>query len=162
MKQLDDRLQHLAQVTVDALARQYNKRSPHSRIPVPLPLEFDLELSNPKAAATAKTTVTTTAKGTMSISSQMVHVNMTLYRDNPREFLNVVFQHEVAHLKQQWDNVLNQAESAEHGYVWQIAMRAMNQVPKATHSMDTSKAVAVYKEHKAKARKKAKALKDPA
>ena len=153
MKHLDDdRLKHLAQVTADALARQYNRRY-HSRIPVPLLLEFELELTKPKVAGMAWTYPDITAKGGLTIKTQKIELNMTLFRDNPREFLNSVLPHEVAHLKQRWDDVLNQAPSADHGYIWQIAMRAMNQVPKATHSMDTSKAIAVYKERKAKTRK---------
>lgn len=162
MKQLDDdRLKHLAQVTADALALQYNRRY-GSRIPVPLPLEFELELTRPKAAGMAWSYPDMTPKGGLTIRTQKIELNMTIFRDNPREFLNTIIQHEVAHLKQRWDDVKNQAQSAEHGYVWQIAMRAMNQVPKNTHSMDATKAIAVYKEHKAKARKakKAQAAKD--
>lgn len=159
----DARLQHLAQVTADAIARQYNKRY-NSRIPVPVPLEFDLELSSPKSAGRAITMPELNPKGGISIAWQKVALNMTLYRDNVREFLNVVLPHEMAHLKQKWDDVRNQAPSADHGYVWQIAMRAMSQVPRATHTMDTTKSFAAYKEHKAKLKAKAKAkkVKEPA
>lgn len=150
----DARLQHLAQVTANAIARQYNDRY-QSKIPVPLPIEFELELTKPKAAGMSRTFPDVSKPG-ITIKSQKIELNMTLFRDNPKEFLNVVIPHEIAHLKQQWDDVQNQATSADHGYVWQIAMRAMNQVPKAVHNMDTSKAVAAYKAHKAKHRKPAK------
>lgn len=151
----DERLQHLAQVTVNAIAQQYNRRY-QSRIPVPVPLEFDLELTSPKSAARALTLRSITPSGAFTIASQRMIINMTLYRDNVREFLNVVFPHEMAHLKQNWDDVQNQASSADHGYVWQIAMRAMSQTPKSTHSMNTLKAIAVYKDHKAKLKAKQK------
>jgi predicted SprT family Zn-dependent metalloprotease len=155
MTQGDERLKHLAQVTANAIAQQYNRRY-QSRIPVPVPLEFDLEHSRPKAAGRTVTGQTTTSKGGIAITGQKVQLNMTLYRDNEREFLNVIIPHEMAHLKQEWEDVKNQAWSIAHGYVWQIAMREMSQVPKSTHSMDTTKAIAAYKEHKAKA-KQAKA-----
>lgn len=157
----DDRLMHLAQVTADALARQYNRRY-QSQIPVPLTLEFNLEHTCPKAAGMSISREGVTPKGAMTFESQKIALNMTLYRDNPREFLNVVIPHEVAHLKQEWDDVKNQCRSVAHGYIWQIAMRAMSQVPTAKHSMDTTKAVAAYKEHKAKlkAAKAAKVKKD--
>lgn len=153
MKQLDDdRLKSLAQTVVDAIAREYNQRY-KSKIQVPVLIEFDLELSKPKAAAIASTMRGITSTGGFSITGQRLCVNMTLYRDNVHEFLNVVFQHEMAHLKQAWDDMRNQATSADHGYVWQLAMRELSQVPKATHSMDTTKALKLYKEHKAKQRK---------
>lgn len=157
----DERLMHLAQVTADAIARQYNRRY-QSRIPVPLPLEFNLEHTCPKAAGMTISRKDVTPKGNFTLTSQRVALNMTLFRDNSREFLNVVIPHEVAHLKQEWDDVKSQCWSVAHGHVWQIAMRAMSQVPTAKHRMDTTKAVAAYKEHKAKlkATKTAKAKKD--
>lgn len=149
----DEKLKRLAQVLADSIAREYNHRY-KSKIPVPVPLEFDLELTKPRVAGIAVTERSVTATGTFQVSSQRVQLNMTLFRDNVHEFLNGVLPHEMAHLKQAWDDVKNQATSTDHGYVWQLAMREMSQVPKATHKMDTSKAVKVYKEHKAKKRKK--------
>lgn len=144
----DERLQELARQVVNALAAEYNKRY-GSRIPVPVPMTFELELEKPKFAGTA-TTKHDVVNGVNVITSQSVEINMTLYRDNVREFLNVVLQHEVAHLKQKWDDFYAAAASQSHGFVWQKAMREMAQVPVATHKMDTTKAVQVYKEHRMK------------
>lgn len=148
----DERLQHLAQVTANALAKQYNKRY-LSKIPTPVPLSFTLELLEPKYAGLACSIVFPEGL------EQEIKLNMTLYRDNVREFLNEVIPHEVAHLKQRWVDIQNHSSSTAHGYVWQIAMREMSKTPSPKHNMDVSKAVAVYKAHKEKLRKEKAAAK---
>lgn len=142
----DDRLQHLAQVTANALAKEYNSRY-KSKIPIPVPLSFTLEYIEPKYAGLACSVIDGAG------IAQEIKLNMTLYRDNVREFLNEVIPHEVAHLKQRWDDHKNFTTSTAHGYVWQIAMRQMSKLPVAKHKMDVSKAGAVYKAHKEKLRK---------
>jgi predicted SprT family Zn-dependent metalloprotease len=118
-----------------------------------VPITFTLELTDPKTAGQALTHFGLSPKGRRIITAQAVELNMTLYRDNVREFLNKVIPHEMAHLNQQWKNIRSGSDSIDHGYVWQSSMRAMSQVPTAKHKMDVTKAIAVYKEHKAKARK---------
>lgn len=157
----DERLKHLAQVIADAIAKQYNSRY-KSKIPVPVPLSFELELAQPKYAGLACSTAGVTEKGNLTITAQEVKLNLTLFRDNKREFLNEVIPHEMAHLKQRWADVQNMTESAPHGYVWQIAMREISKTPTAKHAMDTTKAVLVYKAHKDKERKVKAALKKAA
>lgn len=152
----DERLQHIAQVTANALAKQYNKRY-RSKIPMPVPLSFTLEHIEPKYAGLA-CSVPTPAGGL----EQEIKLNMTLYRDNVGEFLNEVIPHEVAHLKQRWVDLQNHSSSTAHGYVWQIAMREMSKTPTAKHSMDVSKAGAVYKAYKEKLRKEKAAAKKAA
>lgn len=157
-----ERLQHLAQTVANAIAKQYNLKH-GARIPLPLEVTFDLELREPKTAGMAWTQRSPNERGVMVIKAQRVELNMTLYEDNVREFLNTVIPHEVAHLDQAWRDQAACSRSADHGYVWQASMRAMAQVPRAKHSMDTSKAEEVYKQHKAKikaAKKKAAALKE--
>ena len=155
----DDRLQYLAQAMANALAREYNQRY-GSNIPVPVPLTFELELRDPKTAGMAHTQYGINAKGANIIKAQFVELNMTLFRDNAREFLNSTIPHEIAHLDQRWRDIRSGSQSQAHGYVWQASMRAMHQAPAVKHNMDTTKAVAVYKKHKAELKAKAKKAKE--
>ena len=158
MELTDERLQQMVQVVADTSAREYNLRH-NAKISVPIPISFDLELKEPKCAGRAFTQTVIDERGRLKISRQWLQLNMTLLRDNVREFLNRVVIHEVAHLDQAWKDLKSGSQSADHGYVWQASMRAMNQPPVAKHQMDTTKAVAVYKEHKAKQRAEAKKVK---
>ena len=151
----DERLKHLAQKIADEVAKQYNTRG--ARIPVPVPITFELELEKPKYAGLA-TTHTMMKKGVRAITGQEVSLNMTLFRDNVSVFLNTVVPHELAHLDQHWKDFYAQSQSQHHGWVWQNSMRAMAQIPVATHKLDTSKAEKVHREHKAAKKKAAKKL----
>lgn len=157
----DDRLQHLAQAMANALAREYNQRY-GSNIPVPVPITYDLELRDPKTAGMAHTQYGMNAKGAKIIKGQFVELNMTLFRDNAREFLNVVIPHELAHLEQRWRDIRSGSHSQAHGYVWQASMRAMHQAPAVKIELDATKAIEVYKKHKAelKAKKAKEAAKE--
>lgn len=151
----DDRLQRLAQATANAIAREYNARY-GDRIPVPVPLTFELELVEPKYSGRARTSFIANTKGQKVIDTQVIELNMTMYRDHAREFLNIVIPHEMAHLNQHWRDQRTASQSAEHGYVWGIAMRAMSQLPVATHTFDVTKSVTAYKAHKARLKAKKK------
>lgn len=158
MEQTDERLQHMAQVVADAIAREYNLRH-GDKIPVPVPITYDLELVDPRVAGRACTSFDLTPSGQRRITDMWVQLNMVLFRDNVREYLNKVIPHEMAHLDQQFKDLRSGSSSADHGYVWQTSMRAMAQSPNTKVTMDTSKAIAAFKEHKAKLRAAAKAKK---
>jgi predicted SprT family Zn-dependent metalloprotease len=135
----DDKLKLVAQRTANAFARQYNKKH-GTRIPVPVPISFELELTHPKWAGAAFS------------MPRSISLNMTLYRDNVRETLNETIPHEVAHLA---DFDYSQATGVEsiHGPRWQSLMTSMAKLPTKRHTMNTAKAVAVYKAHKAELKK---------
>jgi len=136
----DDDLRAKAQATADAFANAYNNKH-GSKIPVPVSTSFELELSKPRCAGIA-------------IGHERIELNMTLYRDYPKEFLNEVIPHEVAHLAQTSLNMIG----GDHSPQWRKLMESMYRKARKHHTMDTKKAIAIYEEHKA-ASKAAKAMK---
>lgn len=109
------------------------------KIPIPVPLDFDLCLEKPKSA------------GTASWNLQM-SLNMVLFRDNVEEFLNQIIPHEISHLAQfaVFHHHRNSVHTQGHGPEWCAIMKKLGKNPDKYHTMDVSKAVAYYKQHKKK------------
>ena len=140
---IDDQiLQVKAQQVANAFAKAYNKKH-GTKVPVPVELSFELEKTDPKAAG-------------MAYHDRLrVGLNMIMYRDNVKEFLNTVIPHEVAHLAQLCHERKHRINHDGHGFVWKTMMQSMQKKPAQYHSMDTSKSIQAFKAAK-KAKKSKK------
>lgn len=136
----DQELRAAVQRAANAYARIANKEL-GTNIPVPVPIDFTLCDRNPKAAG-------------MAHSTMKIEINMVLLREYPKEILNDTTPHEIGHLVQ-YDKFDNRGTSVQgHGAEWQEIMRRFGKDPHKYHKMDTTKAMAHYKQVKA-AKKKA-------
>jgi SprT protein len=137
----DYMLQRKAQLVANAFAKAYNKKH-GTKIPVPVEVSFELEQTDPKCAG-------------MAYHDRLrIGLNMILFRDNVKEFLNQVIPHEVAHLAQLCYERKNNMAHNSHGIVWKSMMASMHKKPDVHHSMDTSKAVRYHKEQKKASKRK--------
>lgn len=143
----DSALQAQATMLIRVLCKAYNKKY---KLNIDnIDVTFDQEHTKPKYAGSAT-------------GMRMIQLNMTLFRDNVAEFFNVVIPHEVAHIAQvayeQAHGVSDNYVKKGHGWLWVKMMEGMRQEPEQFHSMDTSKAKAVYEAHKSAQRKLRRAL----
>lgn len=114
-------------------------------LPIPAKVEFDLCDSNPKTAG-------------MAYHDLKINLNLILFRDNVKEFLNSVIPHEIGHLVQ-YDKFESKGCSIQgHGVEWQEIMRKYGKDPMKYHNMDTTKAVEHHKSVKKEAAAEAKRI----
>jgi len=127
----DEELMEAAQRCANTYAKIANKEL-GTHIPIPVRVEFDLCDHDPKTAGRA-------------YPNMKIGINLVLYRDNVKEFLNNVIPHEMGHLVQFDKFELKGHTIQGHGVEWQEIMRRYGKDPQKYHHMDYYKAVEHFK-----------------
>jgi len=139
----ENELKAAAQRTANAYVKIANTRL-GCNLPYPIPVEFDLCEERPKAGGQAHS---------MPLK---IKLNMVMFIDNVREFLNQVVGHEIAHLVV-YNRFNHRGLDAEgHGAEWKEVMRKLGLEPLKYHHMDVSKSLEHHKKMKVAKRKSKK------